>query len=122
MRIKALDAALEFHQQLVIPSTWKTEVKEESSSSEEEEDDEEEEQEEGAGGEEEEVDAELFTRSSPYIVQVKTTLQPSLFPVCRRKWSRSPRRGRTFCSSCTSSWKTEVNPVCTINGCLQGFY
>ncbi|XP_026164619.1 AT-rich interactive domain-containing protein 4B isoform X2 [Mastacembelus armatus] len=50
----ALDAALEFQQQLMVPSIWKTEVKEESSSSEEEDDDEEEEQEEDAMGEEEE--------------------------------------------------------------------
>uniref|UniRef100_A0A3B4YVD0 AT-rich interaction domain 4B n=1 Tax=Seriola lalandi dorsalis TaxID=1841481 RepID=A0A3B4YVD0_SERLL len=49
-----LDAALEFQQQLVVPSTWKTEVKEESSSSEEDDEDEEEEQEEDASGEEEE--------------------------------------------------------------------
>uniref|UniRef100_A0A669EKQ9 AT-rich interaction domain 4B n=1 Tax=Oreochromis niloticus TaxID=8128 RepID=A0A669EKQ9_ORENI len=40
--------------QLVVPSIWKTEVKEESSSSEEDDDDEEEEQEEDASGEEEE--------------------------------------------------------------------
>lgn len=52
----ALDAALEFQQQFVVPSTWKTEVKEESSSSEDDDDDEEEEQEEDASGEEEEVE------------------------------------------------------------------
>uniref|UniRef100_A0A8C5GDM5 ARID domain-containing protein n=1 Tax=Gouania willdenowi TaxID=441366 RepID=A0A8C5GDM5_GOUWI len=50
----ALDAAVEFQQQQVVPSSWKTEVKEESSSSEEDDDDEEEEQEEDASGEEEE--------------------------------------------------------------------
>ncbi|XP_041865701.1 AT-rich interactive domain-containing protein 4B isoform X2 [Melanotaenia boesemani] len=50
----ALDSALDFLQNLVVPSIWKTEVKEESSSSEEEDEDEEEEQEEDASGEEEE--------------------------------------------------------------------
>ncbi|XP_070833334.1 AT-rich interactive domain-containing protein 4B isoform X2 [Chaetodon trifascialis] len=50
----ALDAALEFQQHFVVPSTWKTEVKEESSSSEDDDEDEEEEQEEDASGEEEE--------------------------------------------------------------------
>uniref|UniRef100_A0A4W6CJD5 AT-rich interaction domain 4B n=1 Tax=Lates calcarifer TaxID=8187 RepID=A0A4W6CJD5_LATCA len=50
----ALDAAFEFQQQLVVPGTWKTEVKEESSSSEEDDEDDEEEQEEDASGEEEE--------------------------------------------------------------------
>lgn len=60
----ALDAALEFQQQFVVPSTWKTEVKEESSSSEDDNEDEEEEQEEDASGEEEEVEAEACTRSS----------------------------------------------------------
>lgn len=53
----ALDAAFEFQQQLVVPGTWKTEVKEESSSSEEDDEDDEEEQEEDASGEEEEVAA-----------------------------------------------------------------
>lgn len=53
----ALDAALEFLQQFAVPSTWKTEVKEESSSSEDE--DEDEEQEEDTSGEEEEVEASL---------------------------------------------------------------
>uniref|UniRef100_A0A3Q4HX80 AT-rich interaction domain 4B n=1 Tax=Neolamprologus brichardi TaxID=32507 RepID=A0A3Q4HX80_NEOBR len=43
-----------FTRQLVVPSIWKTEVKEESSSSEEDDDDEEEEQEEDGSGEEEE--------------------------------------------------------------------
>ncbi|XP_034040904.1 AT-rich interactive domain-containing protein 4B isoform X4 [Thalassophryne amazonica] len=41
----ALDAALDFQQQLAVPSSWKTEVKEESSSSEDEDEDEEEEEE-----------------------------------------------------------------------------
>lgn len=58
-RSTALDAALEFQQQFVVPSTWKTEVKEESSSSEDDDEDEDEEQEEDASGEEEEVEASL---------------------------------------------------------------
>lgn len=58
----ALDAALEFQQHFIVPSTWKTEVKEESSSSEDEDEDEEEEQEEDASGEEE-VEAEACTQS-----------------------------------------------------------
>lgn len=56
----ALDAAVEFQQQFVVPGTWKTEVKEESSSSEDDDEDEDEEQEEDASGrEEEEVEASL---------------------------------------------------------------
>lgn len=55
---------MEFQQQFVVPSTWKTEVKEESSSSEDDDEDEEEEQEEDASGEEEEVKAEACARSS----------------------------------------------------------
>lgn len=58
----ALDAALAFQQQFVVPSAWKTEVKEESSSSEDDEDEEEEEQEEDASGGEEEVEEEKLTR------------------------------------------------------------
>ncbi|XP_074531489.1 AT-rich interactive domain-containing protein 4B isoform X2 [Halichoeres trimaculatus] len=50
----ALDAALEFLQHFIVPSVWKTEVKEESSSSEDDEEEDEEEQEEDASGEEEE--------------------------------------------------------------------
>uniref|UniRef100_A0A8D3AEI7 AT-rich interaction domain 4B n=1 Tax=Scophthalmus maximus TaxID=52904 RepID=A0A8D3AEI7_SCOMX len=46
MCLTALDAAFEFKHQLLVPNTWKTEVKEESSSSEDDDDDEEEEQEE----------------------------------------------------------------------------
>lgn len=64
--LTALDAALEFLQQFVVPSTWKTEVKEESSSSEDEEEDEEEGQEEDASGEEEEVEAEPCTCFYPH--------------------------------------------------------
>lgn len=58
----ALDAALAFQQQFVVPSAWKTEVKEESSSSEDEEDEEEEEPEEDASGGEAEVEEEKLTR------------------------------------------------------------
>jgi len=58
---------LDFQQKLVVPGTWKTEVKEESSCSEDEDEDEEEEQEEDASGEEEEVEAERYTFSRPPI-------------------------------------------------------
>ncbi|XP_077350512.1 AT-rich interactive domain-containing protein 4B isoform X1 [Festucalex cinctus] len=64
-----LDAALEFQQQLVIPSTWKTEVKEESSSSEVDDDDEEEEQEEDASGEEEEEEVEPYPEERENFLQ-----------------------------------------------------
>lgn len=67
----ALDAALDFQQQFVVPSTWKTEVKEESSSSENDDEEEDEEQEEDASGEEEEVEASL-------------TQPPSSGNVCKR--------------------------------------
>ncbi|XP_030234159.1 AT-rich interactive domain-containing protein 4B isoform X3 [Gadus morhua] len=57
----ALDAALEFQRRQVVPSSWRTDVKEESSSSEDEEDEEEEEeQEEDASSEEEEEEVEPF--------------------------------------------------------------
>ncbi|CAN9499974.1 unnamed protein product [Ophioblennius macclurei] len=65
----ALDAALEFQQQQVVPCTWKTEVKEESSSSEEDDEDEEEDQEEGASGEEEEEEVELFPEERENFLQ-----------------------------------------------------
>ncbi|XP_032396587.1 AT-rich interactive domain-containing protein 4B isoform X7 [Etheostoma spectabile] len=65
----ALDAALEFLQQFVVPSTWKTEVKEESSSSEDEEEDEEEGQEEDASGEEEEEEVEPFPEERENFLQ-----------------------------------------------------
>ncbi|XP_061693928.1 AT-rich interactive domain-containing protein 4B isoform X2 [Syngnathoides biaculeatus] len=65
----ALDAALEFQQQLVIPGTWKTEVKEESSGSEVEDDDEEEEQEEDASGEEEEEEVEPYPEERENFLQ-----------------------------------------------------
>lgn len=74
MCLAALDTALEFQEHLVIPSTWKTEVKEESSSSEDEEEDEDEDQEEDASGEEEEVDAEMLTRFSAHHVRLKVQL------------------------------------------------
>ncbi|XP_062285915.1 AT-rich interactive domain-containing protein 4B isoform X2 [Scomber scombrus] len=65
----ALDAALEFQQQLVVPGTWKTEVKEESSSSEEDDDDEEEEQEEDTSREEEEEEVEPFPEERENFLQ-----------------------------------------------------
>ncbi|KAM9364457.1 AT-rich interactive domain-containing protein 4B [Pholidichthys leucotaenia] len=65
----ALDAALEFQQHLVVPTAWKTEVKEESSSSEEDDDDEEEEQEEDASGEEEEEEVEPFPEERENFLQ-----------------------------------------------------
>ena len=81
--VTALDAALEFLQQLVVPSAWKTEVKEESSSSEDEDEEEEEGQEEDASEkEEEEVEAEpLHTLLIPTIshLQKKKTLKLCCF-------------------------------------------
>uniref|UniRef100_A0A1A7YWJ3 AT-rich interactive domain-containing protein 4B n=1 Tax=Iconisemion striatum TaxID=60296 RepID=A0A1A7YWJ3_9TELE len=65
----ALDAALEFQQNQVVPSSWKTEVKEESSSSEEEDEDEEEEQEEDTSGEEEEEEVEPFPEERENFLQ-----------------------------------------------------
>ncbi|XP_068581228.1 AT-rich interactive domain-containing protein 4B isoform X1 [Cebidichthys violaceus] len=65
----ALDAALEFLQQFVVPSTWKTEVKEESSSSEDEDEEEEEGQEEDASGEEEEEEVEPFPEERENFLQ-----------------------------------------------------
>ncbi|CAJ1067686.1 AT-rich interactive domain-containing protein 4B isoform X2 [Xyrichtys novacula] len=65
----ALDAALEFLQQFVVPSAWKTEVKEESSSSEDDDEDEEEEQEEDASGEEEEEEVEPFPEERENFLQ-----------------------------------------------------
>uniref|UniRef100_A0A8C6T021 Translocase of outer mitochondrial membrane 20 n=1 Tax=Neogobius melanostomus TaxID=47308 RepID=A0A8C6T021_9GOBI len=67
--LSALDAALEFLLQLVVPSGWKTEVKEESSSSEEDGDDEEEEQEQDANGEEEEEEVEPFPEERDNFLQ-----------------------------------------------------
>lgn len=115
----ALDAALAFQQQFVVPSAWKTEVKEESSSSEDDEDEEEEEQEEDASGGEEEVEDEKLTHLHQNLeakhrfykrinIYIHAFFFFLLFPAHRRKWSRSQRNGRTSCSSCTSSWKTEV--------------
>ncbi|XP_072247395.1 AT-rich interactive domain-containing protein 4B [Leuresthes tenuis] len=65
----ALDAALDFQQKLVVPGTWKTEVKEESSCSEDEDEDEEEEQEEDASGEEEEEEVEPFPEERENFLQ-----------------------------------------------------
>uniref|UniRef100_A0A671VQV4 AT-rich interactive domain-containing protein 4B n=1 Tax=Sparus aurata TaxID=8175 RepID=A0A671VQV4_SPAAU len=65
----ALDAAMAFQQQYVVPGTWKTEVKEESSSSEDDDDDEEEEQEEDASGGEEEEEVELFPEERENFLQ-----------------------------------------------------
>ncbi|KAM9412345.1 AT-rich interactive domain-containing protein 4B-like [Salvelinus alpinus] len=52
----ALDEALEFVHQAAVPSSWRTEVKDESSSSEEDDDDEEEQEEDTSAEEEEEVE------------------------------------------------------------------
>uniref|UniRef100_A0AAV2JNP9 ARID domain-containing protein n=1 Tax=Knipowitschia caucasica TaxID=637954 RepID=A0AAV2JNP9_KNICA len=65
----ALDAALDFLLQLVVPSGWKTEVKEESSSSEEDEDEEEEEQEEEANRVEEEEEVEPYPEERENFLQ-----------------------------------------------------
>ncbi|XP_029925903.1 AT-rich interactive domain-containing protein 4B isoform X2 [Myripristis murdjan] len=65
----ALDAALEFQRQLAVPSTWRTEVKEESSSSEDDDEEEEEEQEEDASSEEEEEEVEPFPEERENFLQ-----------------------------------------------------
>ncbi|KAM9727068.1 AT-rich interactive domain-containing protein 4B [Menidia menidia] len=65
----ALDAALDFQQKLVVPSNWKTEVKEESSSSEEDDDDEEEEQEADNSREEEDEEVEPFPEERENFLQ-----------------------------------------------------
>ncbi|KAK7901958.1 hypothetical protein WMY93_018727 [Mugilogobius chulae] len=65
----ALDAALEFLVQLVVPSGWKTEVKEESSSSEEDDEEEEEEQEEDANRQEEEEEVEPYPEEKDNFLQ-----------------------------------------------------
>ncbi|TNN62678.1 AT-rich interactive domain-containing protein 4B [Liparis tanakae] len=65
----ALDAALEFLQQFVVPSSWKTEVKEESSSSEDEDEEEEEGQDEDASGEDEEEEVEPFPEERENFLQ-----------------------------------------------------
>lgn len=112
----ALDAAFEFHNQLLVPSTWKTEVKEESSSSEDDEDDEEEEQEQDANGEEEEVVAQFHTL-------ITSRLQKNRTEKCslchRRKWNRSLRKERIFYSSSTSSWRTEVSPAVNVQNIFE---
>ncbi|KAI3363061.1 hypothetical protein L3Q82_011717 [Scortum barcoo] len=65
----ALDAAMEFQKHFTVPSTWKTEVKEESSSSEDDDEDDEEEQEEDASGEEEEEEVEPFPEERENFLQ-----------------------------------------------------
>ncbi|KAL6101619.1 arid4b [Pungitius sinensis] len=65
----ALDAALEFLHKFVVPSTWKTEVKEESSSSEDEDEEDEEAQEEDASGEDEEEEVEPFPEERENFLQ-----------------------------------------------------
>ncbi|KAM8859305.1 AT-rich interactive domain-containing protein 4B isoform 2-T2 [Spinachia spinachia] len=65
----ALDAALEFLQRFVVPSTWKTEVKEESSSSEDEDEEDEEAQEEDTSGEDEEEEVEPFPEERENFLQ-----------------------------------------------------
>ncbi|XP_055792011.1 AT-rich interactive domain-containing protein 4B isoform X4 [Salvelinus fontinalis] len=63
----ALDAAVEFVHQAVVPGSWRTEVKDESSTSEE--DEEEEEQEEEASEEEEEEEVEPFPEERDNFLQ-----------------------------------------------------
>ncbi|XP_077960156.1 AT-rich interactive domain-containing protein 4B isoform X11 [Gasterosteus aculeatus] len=65
----ALDAALDFLQRFVVPSTWKTEVKEESSSSEDEDEEEEEAQEEDTSGKDEEEEVEPFPEERENFLQ-----------------------------------------------------
>ncbi|XP_063730622.1 AT-rich interactive domain-containing protein 4B isoform X3 [Eleginops maclovinus] len=65
----ALEAALEFLHQFVVPISWKTEVKEESSSSEDEDEEEDEGQEEDANGEEEEEEVELYPEERENFLQ-----------------------------------------------------
>ncbi|XP_037322240.2 AT-rich interactive domain-containing protein 4B isoform X3 [Pungitius pungitius] len=65
----ALDAALEFLHKFVVPSSWKTEVKEESSSSEDEDEEDEEAQEEDASGEDEEEEVEPFPEERENFLQ-----------------------------------------------------
>lgn len=77
MCLTALDAALEFLQQFVVPGTWKTEVKEESSSSEDEDEEEEEGQGEDAKGEDEEVEAEPCTCFYPHNLHKVEKKRPS---------------------------------------------
>lgn len=82
---------MEFQQKLVIPSTWKTEVKEESSSSEE--DEEEEDQEEDASSEEEEVNVEphLFPH-----VSNKMILSPCLVSCVQEEVEPFPEERENF--------------------------
>ncbi|XP_019902037.3 AT-rich interactive domain-containing protein 4B isoform X2 [Esox lucius] len=65
----ALDAALQFVRQAVVPSSWRTEVKAESSSSEDDDDEEEEEHEEDPSEEEEEEEVEPFPEERENFLQ-----------------------------------------------------
>uniref|UniRef100_A0A3B3ZB47 ARID domain-containing protein n=1 Tax=Periophthalmus magnuspinnatus TaxID=409849 RepID=A0A3B3ZB47_9GOBI len=79
-----LDAALEFLQQLVVPSGWKTEVKEESSSSEEDDDEEEEEQEEDANTQEEEEEVEPYPEERDNFLQQLYKFMEDRTPINKR--------------------------------------
>lgn len=65
----ALDAAWDFKRNGAVPTTWRTEVKDESSSSEEDEDEEEEEQDEDGSSEEEEEEVEPFPEERESFLQ-----------------------------------------------------
>ncbi|KAL4641360.1 AT-rich interactive domain-containing protein 4B-like isoform X1 [Arapaima gigas] len=65
----ALEAALTFQKEGLVPNLWRTEVKDESSSSEEDEGDEEEEQEEDTSSEEEEEEVEPFPEERENFLQ-----------------------------------------------------
>ncbi|XP_030626432.1 AT-rich interactive domain-containing protein 4B isoform X2 [Chanos chanos] len=65
----ALDAAWDFQRNGAVPSTWRTEVKDESSSSEEDDEEEEEEQEEDGSSEEEEEEVEPFPEERENFLQ-----------------------------------------------------
>ncbi|XP_057198926.1 AT-rich interactive domain-containing protein 4B isoform X3 [Triplophysa rosa] len=65
----ALDAACEFQRDGTVPSTWRTEVKDESSSSEEDAEEEEEEREEEEGSSEEEEEVEPFPEERENFLQ-----------------------------------------------------
>ncbi|XP_076141624.1 AT-rich interactive domain-containing protein 4B isoform X1 [Alosa pseudoharengus] len=65
----ALDAAWDFKRNGAVPTTWRTEVKDESSSSEEDEEEEEEEQDEDGSSEEEEEEVEPFPEERESFLQ-----------------------------------------------------
>ncbi|XP_031435192.1 AT-rich interactive domain-containing protein 4B isoform X1 [Clupea harengus] len=65
----ALDAAWDFKRNATVPTTWRTEVKDESSSSEDDEDEEEEEQDEEGSSEEEEEEVEPFPEERESFLQ-----------------------------------------------------